>query len=163
MRKSSTLWASLFPALLLFGGCAVKEYTLSEPKQITLKTWKLKFNDVGFLRHNGSAVQLELFSAGQPVERFEIDGEVCVQQGCMSKEAFNETYLTAAYPQTLLQNVLLGRPIFGGRDLVRRDGGFEQELKAMAVYNITYRVTQNEIYFRDRINNILIKIKDMNN
>ncbi len=163
MRRFFTLWASAFSVLLLFGGCAVKEYTRSEPKLITLKTWKLKFNDVGFLRDSGSALQLELFSAGQPVERFEIDGEICIREGCMRKKAFNEEYLSSAYPDTLLQNVLLARPIFGGSGFTRRAEGFEQHLKAMALYDITYRVTQDGVYFKDRVNNVLIKIKDMNN
>lgn len=159
MRRFSIRWASALCALLLLGGCALKTYKVSEPRQITLKTWQLKFNDVGFVRHDGDAVQLELFSAGQAVEKIAIDGEICVEAGCMSKKRFNERYLSSAYPEELMQQVVLGRPIFGGANLMKSDAGFEQQLKAMAVYNIVYRVTPDEIYFKDRINDILIKIK----
>jgi len=158
MRRSFTRWASALAALALLAGCVQKSYTISEPRLITLKTWQLKFNDVGFVRSSGSAVQLELFSAGQAVETISIDDEICVQKGCMSKSRFNEAYLSRAYPEELMQQVLLGRPIFGGRELVHTPDGFEQQLKAMAIYNITYRVTAKEIYFKDRINDILIKI-----
>ena len=158
MRKSFILWVS---ALLLFSGCAVKTYETSEPKLITFKSQKLRFNDVGYIRISGSAVQAELFSAGQAVERFEIDGKICVSEGCLSKSSFNRDYLSPAYPDTLLQNVLRGRPIFGGRELQRSEEGFEQKFKAMAVFNITYRVTAEEIYFKDPINGILIKIREI--
>jgi hypothetical protein len=155
--RSFILWASV---LLLFGGCAVKEYTASEPKLFILKTKLLRFNDVGFIRKEGSAVQAELFSAGQAVERFEIDRLVCVTKGCLSKSAFNAEYLDESYPDDLMQNVLLGRPIFGGRGRVATGGGFEQHLEGTA-YDIVYRVGPEQIYFKDRANRILIRISDL--
>jgi hypothetical protein len=155
--RSFILWASV---LLLFGGCTVREYTASEPKLFTLKTKQLRFNDVGFIRRTGNAVQVELFSAGQAVERFEIDYNVCVIKGCLSKSAFNAEYLVESYPDNLMRNVLLGRPIFDGRGRVATPGGFEQYLEGTA-YDIAYRVEPKQIYFKDRANRILIKIRDL--
>jgi len=150
----------LLSALLLLGGCAVKEYALSEPKRITLKTRELRFSDVGFIRSDGDAVQAELFSAGQAVERFEINHLVCVSRGCMSKSAFNARYLSAAYPDALMQNVLKGEPIFEGQETVRIPGGFEQRLQS-SEYEIDYRVDGEGIVFKDRRNAILVKIRDL--
>ncbi len=146
--------------LLLFGGCAVKEYRTSEPKLVTLKTKLLRFNDVGFIRRGGDAVQAELFSAGQAVERIEINHLVCVTAGCMGKSAFNADYLYAGYPDDLLQNVLTGRPIFGGAERVATGEGFEQRLAGEG-YDILYCVGAGQISFKDRANDILIKIRDL--
>jgi hypothetical protein len=154
--RSFILWAS---TLLLFGGCVVKVYQTSEPKLITLKTQQLRFNDLGFIRSEGEAVQAELFSAGQAVERFEINRLICVTKGCMSKSAFNAEYLYAGYPDDLMQNVLTGRPIFGGEGRVETEAGFEQHLKGKG-HDILYRVEGGTIYFKDRVNGILIKIRD---
>jgi hypothetical protein len=146
--------------MLLVGGCAVREYTASEPKLFILKTKQLRFNDVGFVRRAGNAVQAELFSAGQAVERFEIDYNVCVTKGCLSKSAFNAEYLAENYPDDLMRNVLLGRPIFGGEGRVDTPEGFEQQLAGDG-YEIRYRVEAHEIYFKDQANHILIKIRDL--
>ena len=159
MPKFSTLWVSLLGIGLLLSGCSQKEFGPGEPRLITLKTHKLKFNDMGYVRVSGNAVQAELFSAGQAVERFEIDKKICVRQGCMSKSDFNAEYLSFGYPDALLQNVLLGRPIFDGMAMHRSEEGFEQTIKGMAMYDIIYRVSSKEIYFKDRTNNILIKIR----
>jgi hypothetical protein len=145
---------------MLFTGCTVKEYKTTEPKLITLKTKQLRFNDVGFIRKDGKSVQAELFSAGQAVERFEINHLVCVTKGCLTKSAFNADYLSSEYPDNLLQNVLLGRPVFDAAGMHKSDGGFEQYLKGSS-FNIFYSVAPNEIYFKDRVNGILIKIRDL--
>ena len=138
----------------------MKEYKTSETKLITLKTKQLRFNDVGFIRNDGDAVQAELFSAGQAVERFEINRLVCVSRGCMTKAAFNADYLHEAYPETLMQNVLLGRPIFGGLGRRESEGGLLQQIEGKD-YDIIYRVKRGETYFKDRRNKILVKIRDL--
>lgn len=156
MMKFSILWASVL--LLWFSGCTIKTYETSEPKIITFKTKKLRFNDLGYIRQNGDALQVELFSAGQAVERFEINHLVCLSDGCMSKSGFNSDYLNAEYPDDTLQNILLGRNIFDGKAMSETDSGFEQYLESES-YEITYRVTAEEIYFKDKPNKILIRIK----
>ena len=157
--RFSTLWAST-AALFLLGGCALKEYERSEPKLITLKTQQLRYNDVGFIRTGEDEVQAELFSAGQVVERFEIGRLVCVTKGCMTKSAFNGDYLHADYPDTLLQNVLRGRPIFDGAGRSEVPGGFTQQIENTEMA-IDYRVVDGETEFRDRRNRILIRIRDL--
>ncbi len=91
MQKFFILWVSLFA--LLFTGCSTKHYTVSEPKIITLKTPKLKFADTGYIRHDETSVEVELFTAGVAVEKISIDESVCVSAGCMDEGKFVKEYL----------------------------------------------------------------------
>ncbi len=156
MKKLFIPWVSLF---LFFGGCSLRQYQTSEPKLIVLKTKKLKFSDTGYVRSAGDAVEVELFSAGQAAGRISIDRLVCVDnEGCLNKGAFNAEYLSRYYPDAIMQHILLGKPIFGRQSLRRSMEGFEQRIENREV-DITYRVGGGEIYFKDRKNRILIKIK----
>ena len=156
IMKSFILWVS---ALVLLGGCTIPQYAISEPKVIVLKTPKLKFADTGYIRSTDNAVEVELFSAGQAAGRIEINHLVCVDdEGCLSKSDFNEAYLSQHYPDGIMQHILLGKPIFSGKSLRETDAGFEQVFNDEAV-NIIYRVDSRQIYFKDKKNKILIKIK----
>ena len=155
MMKSFILWASL----LLFSGCALKQYEVTVSKVIVLKTPKIKFADTGYIRSSDDSVEVELFTAGQVVGRIVINHLVCVKdEGCLSKSGFNETYLNMAYPDTIMQHILLGKPIFEGHQLQESDKGFEQHIRNEAV-DIIYRVDARQTYFKDKQNKILIKIK----
>ncbi len=150
------VWVGVF---LFFGGCSLKQYETSEPKLIVLKTKKLKFSDTGYIRSAGDAVEVELFSAGQAAGRIAINHLVCVDdKGCLSKNTFNTEYLNRHYPDETMQHVLLGKPIFDRQSLQRNTEGFEQYIKNREV-DIVYRVRDGQIYFKDRKNRILIKIK----
>jgi len=159
MTKFFILWAS-FLLIIGFGGCAVKTYKTNETKIITFKTPQLRFNDLGYIRSSDDEVQVELFSAGQAVGRFEIGVLVCLAKGCMSKSAFNKDYLCADYPDDTMANILLGRKIFGGRNFIENETGFGQYIRNEK-YDITYRVTAEEIYFKDKINAVLIRIRSV--
>ena len=153
--KFSILWVSL----ILFSACSVKEYQLSTPKIIILKTPQIKFADTGYIRKDANSVQIELYSSGQPVKRIEINTLVCVDdEGCIRKSSFNREYLNENYSDDLLLHVALGEKIFDGKNFILTDDGFEQHIKN-SDYNITYRVNKQEIYFKDRLNHILIRFK----
>ncbi len=146
--------------LLLFSGCSIKEYMYTKSKIITIKTPKLKYSDLGYIKNSDDAVSLELFISGNMVQNIEINYLICVNEGCMSKSSFNEEYLHESYPDELLQNISLGKPIYSKRDYVKTVDGFEQYIKDENV-NIKYRVDSKEIYFKDRRNSILFKIKEL--
>ena len=158
MTKFFILWASIL--LIGFSGCSVKTYQTNETKIITFKTPKMRFNDLGYIRSSDNEIQVDLFSAGQAVKRFEIGMLICLTEGCISKSAFNEDYLNEAYPDDTMQNILLGEKIFEGRDLIKNDLGFGQYIRDEK-YDITYRVTADEIYFKDKVNSILIRIRSI--
>jgi hypothetical protein len=157
MKKSYILWASAF--ILLLSGCTAKPFTHSEAATIILKSPKLKFADTGYLRSNDETVALELFSASQPVAKIEVARLICVEgEGCMCKSRFNAEYLSARYPDDLLENILRSRPIYGGKNLIKNQQGFEQNITDEGV-DIAYKITPNQIYFHDSKNSVLIKIK----
>jgi len=78
----------------------------------------------------------------------------------MSKHSFNSQYLNAAYPDDILQNIILGDLIYDGKNRVKTADGFTQLIHNKDV-NIKYRVNSKESFFKDRKNHIIIKIKDV--
>jgi len=144
---------------LLFSACSTKNYELTQTKIIIIKSPKLKFADIGYLRNSSESIELELFVAGKVIEKISINHLICVSKGCMSKSGFNEEYLNKSYPTDTLQNILLGTAIYDGKNRVQTQSGFEQQIKDRHV-EITYRVSPHAIYFKDKKNNILFKIKD---
>jgi len=145
---------------LFFSACSIKNYEHTQSKIIIIKTPKLKFADLGYLRNTKDAIELELFVAGKSIEKFTINHLVCVNAGCMSKSGFNTEYLNAAYPDELLQNIFLGKRIYDAKNSLNTEDGFIQEIKTKSV-DIKYVVKSKEIFFKDRKNRIIFKIKDV--
>ena len=147
--------------ILLFTACSIKNYKHTSTKIVTIKSEKLKFSDVGYIRHTDDAIELELFFAGRAYKKIHINTLICVDNGCMSKSSFNEEYLSKYYPTSILQNIILGKKIYDGVNSIKQSDGFIQQIKRLHV-NIKYRVNSKEIYFKDVYNHILIKIKEVN-
>ncbi len=144
---------------LLFSACSIKNYEHTEAKIVIIKSPQLRFADLGYIRHTQDAVELELFVAGKSVQKIEINHFICVKEGCLSKSSFNSSYLSSHYPDTLLQNILLAKPIFQSQNLQRIQNGFTQSIQTEYV-DIIYRVDADMTYFKDKKNKILIKIKE---
>lgn len=159
MQKYFILWASAF--ILLFGGCTVKHYSSSSPKVITIKTAKLKFSDTGYIRYEADAVEVELFTAGLAVEKISIDDKVCVNAGCMSEETFVKEYLYEGYPRDTMRRILQGEPIFGGIGKDKTCSGALFQFIRNDDMDIMYRRQGGEIFFKDRLNALMIKINDI--
>lgn len=140
--------------------CSINHYEHSNSKILIIKSPQLKFADLAFIRHSGDDVEAELFIAGRSIKKIDINYLVCVDEGCMSRSKFNTKFLNKAYPDNLLQNVLLGLPIYHGEHKVKIVDGYEQNIETKDVH-IIYRVNAKIIYFKDRKNRILIKIKDI--
>ena len=147
--------------ILFFSACSIKNYEHSEAKIVTIKSPKIKFSDIGYVRHTDDAIELELFEAGHVFQQIHINNMICVEDGCMAKRSFNKEYLNAAYPDDMLQNIILGRPIYAKKNLVKSNEGFVQKIEGKNV-NIKYKVTAHESFFKDRKNHIIIKIRDTN-
>lgn len=141
--------------ITLFSACSTKEFQHNDSKIIIIKSPKIKFSDLGFIRHSGNEMEIELFIAGKAVQNISINHLICVDNGCMSKSGFNKEYLNANYPDTLLQNVFLAKPIFHQKNKQLTQDGFTQKIQS-----ITYKVTKKSVFFKDTKNHIIIKIKD---
>ncbi len=159
MQKFFILWASLIAFIIV--GCTPKQYEISKPKLIVLKTPKLKFADTGYIRSSGENVEAELFTAGVAVEKITIDDKVCVSAGCMSEEAFVREYLSPEYPSDTLRRILLGEPIFNGINTSEQCSGIRTQYIRSDKTDIVYRLKPDETYFKDRTNGLIIKIADL--
>ncbi len=139
----------------------MKNYEHTQSKIIIIKSPQLKFADLGYIRNTNDSIELELFVAGKSIKKIAINYLVCIDEGCMSRSNFNAEYLSSAYPDELLQNILLGRAIYDGVGKLKVDDGFGQKIKTNDV-DIKYRVNSHEIFFKDKKNRIIFKIKDIN-
>ena len=146
--------------VLFFTACSVKNYKTTQTKIIIIKSPKIKFADIGYVRNSDKEIELELFMAGKVIKKITINHLICTHDGCMSKGEFNKEYLHFSYPDDILQNILLGRNIYGGKEKIKTDNGFEQKIKTQHV-QIIYKVDPHAIMFKDIKNNIIFKIKDI--
>ncbi len=126
----------------------------------TFKTKKFAFSDAGFLKTQGGRTDLQIFAAGKPLMKLKIlpSDDICVNQLCNTKHGFNQSYLSGAYPDNLLENVLHAKPIFNSQNLKETTNGFMQRIKG-SQYNIKYKIMPGMIYFKDVKNKIIIKLK----
>jgi hypothetical protein len=146
--------------ILFFSACSIKNYETTQTKIIIIKSPKIKFADIGYIRNTKKAIELELFVAGTVIEKFTINHLICTSKGCLSKSGFNADYLHPSYPDDILQNILLGHEIYEAKNKVKTENGFSQKISTQRV-DIKYRVTSKEIFFKDRKNKIIFKIKDI--
>ncbi|WP_345993312.1 hypothetical protein [Sulfurimonas sp. HSL-1716] len=144
-------------AVFLFFGCSVKEYEINQSKIIVIKSSQLRYADLGYIRSTKNALKIELYDMGTLVKSIEINNLICVDDGCMLKSSFNQKYLNEHYPTDILQNVILGKQIYGGENIKMTDNGFVQNIKDDYV-DIRYEVKNGGIRFKDRRNGILMKI-----
>ena len=145
--------------ILIFSACSIKNYENTQTKIIIIKSPQIKFADLGYVRSSDDKIELELFIAGKNVEKISINHLICVSDGCMSKSGFNKDYLHFSYPTDTLQNILLAKPIYDEKDLQETINGFEQNIKNEYV-NISYKVTPDITFFKDKKNRIIFKIKN---
>ena len=163
MKKISSFFIVTLFLLFILSGCSSLGITNKPKKSIPIfMVWKskgMKFADQGFLIDNHSSTKFQIYSSGQAVADISISKKaICAGILCMSKKEFNDKYLSKYYPETLLENVLYGRKIFGGKNLKNEKEGFSQTIKNDKV-DIKYIVNGNDIGFKDDKNNITIIIK----
>jgi hypothetical protein len=130
---------------------------------IVIKTPTMKYADLGFVSSSINTLEVEIYAAGQPLMDFEINGlNVCMSTfECMDKKSFNEKILSATYPDEILENIFRSKPIFNSKNLVQdKEGIFTQKLKKEGLYDISYSVDTKQRIFRDKINKILIKVRE---
>ena len=148
---------------LLLVGCSHKEPSKEKSRMIVWKTESMKYADMGFILDSGDVISVEIYGAGSALMRLKIyNDRVCMRQfRCMSRGEFNNQHLNSHYPKELLTHIFRSQKIFDGEKIEREKQGFSQKIQRDGVYDILYRVTKQETLFRDRLNNIVIKIKNI--
>jgi hypothetical protein len=151
-----------FGLLFVFGlvGCATKEYVKQESVFIVFKTPTFKHADLGFIYENPEETKVEIYSNGQAVMALHIGKEkICMSLlECLDKKSFNKRVLSNAYPADILSHIFKAEEIFSGDNRVETRNGFTQILRKKDKYDINYSVLNTQILFRDRINDIFIKV-----
>jgi hypothetical protein len=156
-----TLLLPFLVLVFLFNACGTQPYLKENSAFIVFKTPTFKYADMGFVYENNSEVKAEIYGSGQALMSLRISGDsVCMSLfACMSRKKFNQQVLSSAYPDTVLENIFRGKPLFSGQNMKKTRNGFTQNIVKQNKYNIHYSVLNNEIIFRDTINKILVKVK----
>ncbi len=147
--------------LILITGCAYKmPYKSSKPYYIVIKNSKIALADTGFIKKDDGRLNLQLFTAGTPVFDLHVKSDVCLDYICLKKENFNSEFFGNRHYDSFIDELFNLKPIYSKKNLKKIANGFEQKIKTDS-YDITYRVEGENLYFKDRKNKILIKLKEL--
>ncbi len=136
---------------------------ISTSYKVTMKTKKFAFSDTGFLVKYDDMIRLNILAMGKPVLDLKVkqSDDICVGSLCNTKNGFNQSFLVSSYPDDLIENVLNKKPIFEGKNLQKTKSGFIQNIIS-GDYDIKYQISKNGIYFKDRKNRIIMKLRELN-
>jgi len=144
-------------------GCALRPPILNSQSYVVIIKMKgIAFNDMGFLNYGKNFTDVQLFSMGTLIFELKINSHISVNSHSFSNKEFNKRFLSSNYPEHILEHILNKKPIFSKENYERKKDGFEQIIKKKNI-SIKYFVSNNEIYFKDDKNHILIKLKKMEN
>jgi hypothetical protein len=145
--------------IIVLSGCNNTPYIEEHPAYVLFKTPTFKYADMGFVYKNKDEIKLQIYSNAQSIMSLTVSkNSVCMSTlECMSSQSFNTNILNKYYPVTILYNILRGKEILAGKNLIKTNQGFIQQIKTIH-YDIVYKVAKNSISFIDRVNNIKIKI-----
>jgi len=155
---------SIILSTLFIYGCSNKhlvKQSNQESAYIIFKTDKIKYADMGFIYKGDSFTKIDVYGIGQPLFTININGmNICMSTfECMEKSDFNKKILSSYYPDTILENIFRGKPIFNGKNLEQDSNGFTQKIKKDGEYEILYLVDGAHRIFKDKRNKIKIKVK----
>ena len=150
----------VLPVIFLLGGCLGGKTVPQESIFIIWKSPAMNYADQGFLYQEPNGLKLEIYAGGQAVMRLSVNKtQICKGLLCMSKKEFNRQYLSSAYPDDFLVNILLGKVVFNGAGLTETKDGFRQKIAKGDLYAVDYSVQRTgSLVFRDSVNHIVIKI-----
>lgn len=146
-------------SLLLFSGCSIKkDIEQSQSVKVVFKSKDIRVLDVGFLNYAKDYEHLQVLSLSQVVFDIEVkDERVCINSNCFAPKYFNQKILSPFYEDSFIKNILRFLPIKKGQNLKYTDDGFEQIIKQENI-DIIYKVDKKSLYFKDNLENILIRI-----
>ena len=147
--------------LITLSSCSKPSYTQQKSALIVIKSTTLKYADMGFIYQGKNETKVEVYASGHAALSLTIHkNSICMDKlKCLAPKSFNQKFLNSHYPKGFLSNIFNQKPIFSSSNLKKRANGFQQTIKNSYV-DIEYSVLNNSLLFRDRVNGILIKIKE---
>ena len=150
----------IFILLIIFFGCA-KPIPKSKSIIILFKTKHFRIYDTAFMKNSGNSTEIEVYKAGSLAFRIYAGSMVCIDSSCMDESEFSAKYLSPYYPQDFLKDLISGNRLeFDGVKRAELKNGFIESAKN-SKYDIIHKVNKNEIFFRDKKNRVLIKIRNI--
>ena len=147
--------------LFLFVGCSQKTpYASSKAYFVVIKNSKIALADTGFIKKDNERLNLQLFSASAPIFDLHVKEDVCIDYMCLARESFNNEFFGFSHYKTFVDELFNMQPIYKQKNIEKTKDGFKQQIKTEN-YDITYRVQNNNLYFKDRKNRVLIKLKEL--
>lgn len=147
---------------LLLSGCSLKTPVISsKPYRVLIKNKNIALNDTGFLNFKAKEKNIQVFSAGNVILNLHVENKkVCLDSSCMKKNYFNQKFFGFKHYPSFIDDLLLFKPIYNGKNLRKLQNGFEQRLVGEN-YDIFYRVEDNKLYFKDKKNKVLMKLNEL--
>ncbi len=150
-----------FLTLFLLVGCSQKvDYQSSKSYYIVIKNSSIKVADTGFIRRGNNEINLQIFAASTPILDLHVKQDVCIGYTCLSKISFNKRFFGFSHYESFVDELFNLQPIYHKTNLVKTPNGFEQKIETKD-YSIIYRVDGENLYFKDKKNRILIKLKEL--
>ncbi|MCV6608519.1 MAG: hypothetical protein OIF32_09915 [Campylobacterales bacterium] len=146
---------------IFLASCSLNKPIVSNSYLVVLKTQKIKFADSGFLDIWENSAKISAYFAGKSLLNLEFGSSfVCIDYGCITKSEFNKDFLNESYYDNLFLDVVQKKTLDLDGEVVNKEFGFVQKIKNEK-FDIVYRVSKDETFFRDRQNNIIIKFKEL--
>lgn len=147
--------------LFIFVGCSQKiPYDSSQAYYVVIKNSKIALADTGFIKKDEQRINLQLFSASSPIFDLHVKDDVCVGYTCLTRESFNSEFFGFKHYQDFVEELFNMQPIYNKQNLVKTEDGFEQNIKTKN-YDIVYKIENKSLYFKDKQNKVLIKLKEL--
>lgn len=142
-----------------FTGCAMPEVDHSKSISLLIKSKILKVNDAGFIHFYKNYTNVQIYNSGKSVLNLNIKDKICINNACENKTEFNKKFFLNAHYEDLLEDILEARAIYDGKNLVKTNCGFEQNLRNISV---EYKICGGKVRFTDQKNGIKIVMKELN-
>ena len=152
---------SLFIIILLLIGCA-KPQVSTQSAIIAFKTKDFRVYDTAFVKKTNQDINIEVYKAGVLSFTLFIGNMICINKECMDEEEFSVRFLNKYYPKKFLKTLFNKKTLkLKNSKIIQLKDGFKQSAKTKN-YDILYISKKDSLFFRDRLNHILIKLTSIN-
>ena len=148
-------------AVFLASGCAPKAALRTTPAVLTIKSSALRFSETAFIREYEGEYGVQVYSAGRKIHDLRIEADrICLDGNCLDPEAFNRRFLSPAYPEGLVWAFFRGGELPLEGALPSATAGV-QKFHKPGRYDALYQNRPGDRLFRDRLNGIVLRIKEL--